>query len=101
MSRLDGKDVIHPAVRVMLEESPRNWSAYVPAIPGCVATGRNRGDVQREIEAALARIRLFTRPVPGRRVLLLRSRRARGGAARRFAVAIRRAFRLPLRGPRT
>jgi len=48
------EEVIHPPVRVMLEEGPRNWSAYVPAIPGCVATGRNRGDVQREIEAALA-----------------------------------------------
>jgi predicted RNase H-like HicB family nuclease len=45
--------VVHPAVRVILEEGPRNWSAFAPSIPGCISTGKTRADVERNIEEAL------------------------------------------------
>ncbi len=45
--------VVRPQVRVILEEGPRNWSAYVPSIPGCIAAAKTRDAVQRKIESAL------------------------------------------------
>ncbi len=38
---------------VVYEEAPHNWAAYVPDLPGCVATGRTRADVQRRIREAI------------------------------------------------
>ena len=38
---------------VVYEEAPHNWAAYVPDLPGCVATGRTRADVQRWIREAI------------------------------------------------
>lgn len=38
---------------VVYEQAPRNWTAYVPDLPGCVATGRTRADVQRRIREAI------------------------------------------------
>jgi predicted RNase H-like HicB family nuclease len=32
---------------VAYERTPRNWSAYVPDLPGCVATGQTREEVER------------------------------------------------------
>jgi predicted RNase H-like HicB family nuclease len=46
--------VVHPAIRVILEEGERNWGAYVPSVPGCIATARTREEVQRKIESALS-----------------------------------------------
>ncbi len=40
--------------RVEYEETPNNWSAYVPELPGCVATGRTRDEVERNIREAIA-----------------------------------------------
>jgi predicted RNase H-like HicB family nuclease len=34
---------------VVYEQTPRNWSAYVPDLPGCVAAGQTREDVERLI----------------------------------------------------
>ena len=34
---------------VVYEQSPRNWAAYVPDLPGCVATGTTREEVERLI----------------------------------------------------
>jgi predicted RNase H-like HicB family nuclease len=34
---------------VVYEQTPRNWSAYVPDLPGCVATGPTREEVERLI----------------------------------------------------
>jgi len=39
---------------VAYEQAPRNWAAYVPDLPGCVATGRTRADVQRRIREAIS-----------------------------------------------
>ena len=39
---------------VVYEQTPRNWAAYVPELPGCVATGRTRPEVERLIREAIA-----------------------------------------------
>ena len=38
---------------VVIEKADSNYSAYVPDLPGCVATGSTRDDVEREIRAAI------------------------------------------------
>ena len=38
---------------VVIEKAKRNYSAYVPDLPGCVATGRTVKDVSREIRKAI------------------------------------------------
>jgi predicted RNase H-like HicB family nuclease len=38
---------------VVIEKAKRNFSAYVPDIPGCVATGKTRKAVERELRAAI------------------------------------------------
>jgi len=38
---------------VVYEQAPRNWAAYVPDLPGCVATGRTPAVVQRRIREAI------------------------------------------------
>jgi len=39
---------------VICEPGPRNWSAYVPDLPGCIATGATRGDTEWRIGEAIA-----------------------------------------------
>ena len=39
---------------VLYESGERNWSAYVPDLPGCVATGATREDTERRIREAIA-----------------------------------------------
>jgi predicted RNase H-like HicB family nuclease len=39
---------------VVLEQTPNNWSAYVPDVGGCVSTGKTRAEVERNIREALA-----------------------------------------------
>jgi predicted RNase H-like HicB family nuclease len=34
---------------VIIEKGKRNFSAYVPDIPGCVATGKTRKAVERQL----------------------------------------------------
>jgi predicted RNase H-like HicB family nuclease len=38
---------------VIYEWGKRNWSAYVPDFPGCIATGKTREDVERVIREAI------------------------------------------------
>ena len=38
---------------VIYESGDRNWSAYVPDLPGCIATGKTRQDVERSIQEAI------------------------------------------------
>ena len=38
---------------VVIEKSPRNYSAYSPDIPGCVATGRTLDETTRNMREAL------------------------------------------------
>jgi predicted RNase H-like HicB family nuclease len=38
---------------VVIEKAAGNYSAYVPDLPGCVATGRTIEEVTREIREAI------------------------------------------------
>ena len=38
---------------VLYESGKRNWSAYVPDLPGCIATGKTRKQVERVIREAI------------------------------------------------
>ena len=38
---------------VIYEPGAANWSAYVPDLPGCVATGKNREETERRIREAI------------------------------------------------
>jgi predicted RNase H-like HicB family nuclease len=38
---------------VIYERSKRNWSAYVPDLPGCIATGKTRKEIERVIREAV------------------------------------------------
>jgi predicted RNase H-like HicB family nuclease len=39
---------------IVIEDAGPNFSAYVPDLPGCVATGATLEEVQREIREAIA-----------------------------------------------
>lgn len=38
---------------VVIENAGSNYSAYVPDLPGCVATGRSVEDTENEIRSAI------------------------------------------------
>lgn len=38
---------------IVIEQAEANFSAYVPDLPGCVATGGNMEEVEREIREAI------------------------------------------------
>jgi predicted RNase H-like HicB family nuclease len=38
---------------VVIEQAGDNYSAYVPDLPGCVATGASVADVERDIRDAI------------------------------------------------
>ncbi len=38
---------------VVIEKADNNYSAYVPDLPGCVATGATVEEVEREIKEAI------------------------------------------------
>ena len=38
---------------VLYEWGKRNWSAYVPDLPGCIATGKTRKQAERLIREAI------------------------------------------------
>jgi len=38
---------------VLFESGKHNWSAYVPDLPGCIATGKTRKQVERMIREAI------------------------------------------------
>ena len=40
---------------VVVEKAPSNYAAYVPDLPGCVATGATREAVLEEIREAIAK----------------------------------------------
>jgi predicted RNase H-like HicB family nuclease len=57
------------AYAVIIEGEPGSFSAYVPDLPGCVATGRSLDEVEDRIREAIrlhiASLRAHGDPVPG------------------------------------
>lgn len=53
---------------VVYERADHNWAAYAPDVPGCIATGKTRAEVERNCAEALAfhleRLRLEGLPIP-------------------------------------
>jgi predicted RNase H-like HicB family nuclease len=53
---------------VVFEKAKRNWSAYVPDLPGCISTGKTLDDTKRNIREAIEfhieGLRLVGQPVP-------------------------------------
>jgi predicted RNase H-like HicB family nuclease len=53
---------------VIFEQAKTNWAAYVPALPGCVSTGRTLEETERNVREAIAghldTLREFGEPVP-------------------------------------
>ena len=53
---------------VIYEPGKRNWSAYVPDLPGCIATARTRDQIEQVIQEAIEfhieGLRLRRAPVP-------------------------------------
>jgi predicted RNase H-like HicB family nuclease len=39
---------------VVYEQTPNNWSAYVPDLPGCIAAGDTREETEELIREAVA-----------------------------------------------
>ena len=37
----------------VLEQGPKNWSAYVPDLPGCIAAATTREETERLIQEAI------------------------------------------------
>jgi predicted RNase H-like HicB family nuclease len=53
---------------IVLEKTETGWSAYSPDLPGCVSTGRDREETEREMKEAIEfhieGLRLNGDPVP-------------------------------------
>lgn len=39
---------------IVIEQTAANYSAYVPDLPGCIATGSSISDVEEQIREAIA-----------------------------------------------
>ena len=39
---------------IVIESTATGFSAYSPDVPGCIATGATRGEVEREMQAAIS-----------------------------------------------
>ncbi len=39
---------------IVIEKAPSNYSAYVPDLPGCVATGKTIEEVKQQIAEAIS-----------------------------------------------
>ena len=56
---------------IIIEQTPRNFSAYAPDLPGCVATGATRDEAVREMCTAIAfhieSLQEHSEPVPAPR----------------------------------
>lgn len=53
---------------VIFEWGPKNWSAYVPDLPGCISTGKDRRETECNIRQAIEEHIRFLRqegdPIP-------------------------------------
>jgi predicted RNase H-like HicB family nuclease len=67
---------------IVIEKAERNYAAYVPDLPGCVATGDTQAEVRREIREAIAfhieglRADGIAVPPPSSQVAYIKARRS-------------------------
>jgi len=54
MKRQGGQEKGEIRVLVIIEEGPKNYSAYSPDVPGCVATGKTKDETIENMREALA-----------------------------------------------
>ena len=54
MKRQGGQEKGEIRVFVIIEEGPKNYSAYSPDVPGCVATGKTKDETIENMREALA-----------------------------------------------
>lgn len=72
LSKQAGSEIMRYAI--VIENAANNFSAYVPDLPGCIATGASLEEVEAEIKEAIAfhlegmREDGITPPVPQSRV---------------------------------
>jgi predicted RNase H-like HicB family nuclease len=52
-NKLRSEEILEMRYAVVIEKATRNYSAYVPDLPGCVATGATVKAAQREIRKAI------------------------------------------------
>src|ERR1051326_1709733 len=52
-SRAQGSPLKMKRFLVVIEKAKRNYSAYSPDLPGCVATGGTKAEVEKNIRAAI------------------------------------------------
>ena len=68
---------------VVIERAPNNFAAYVPDLPGCIATGSTREELLDEIREAIAfhieSLREHGEPVPEPQTTAVRRGRRRPG----------------------
>ena len=51
---MGSKQVITHNYLIIIELAERNFSAYSPDLPGCVATGKTRAEVEQRMQTAIA-----------------------------------------------
>ena len=73
---------------IVIEKAPGNYAAYVPDLPGCLATGATRDEAIREIETAIAPA--YREPSRARRVGFGSPMHGRGGGGRRLTACLGR-----------
>jgi len=47
-------DIIKMKYLVIFERAGENYSAYSPDVPGCIATGKTRDEVEKNIKEAIS-----------------------------------------------
>ncbi len=48
------RDIIKTKYLVIFERAGENYSAYSPDVPGCIATGKTRDEVEKNIKEAIS-----------------------------------------------
>ena len=70
MEQQNGREGGQRGFLVIVEQGKRNYSAYSPDVPGCIATGRTLDEVRQNMREALAfhleglKLENLTLPVP-------------------------------------
>ena len=53
-SRVKGGEIVNLKYAVVFEQTPNNFGAYAPDVPGCVSTGKTWDEMRANIREALS-----------------------------------------------